>query len=215
MRLALVAAVCLVAGCDLFSEVDPPSREPLAPATYAVTFEATWSAETHPEAFPPDPHFSRLTGAAHTAEVSLWRLGAVASDGVRAMAETGSMAGLRAEVEALGDAAAYVEGDPLRPSPGTAGATVTVTDARPVATVVSMLAPSPDWFVGVDGLDLRDGDGWADRVVVDAVVYDAGTDDGAGYTAPDAPRTDRAPIAAVAYAPLAGTVVGRLVFERQ
>jgi len=131
------------------------------------------------------------------------------------MAETGATAGLRAEVEALGDRAAYVEGAPLRPSPGSATLELTVTEAHPVATVVSMLAPSPDWFVGVDGLDLRDGDGWADRLTVDLVAYDAGTDDGASYTAANAPRALRSPVAGVAYAPLAGTVVGTLTFEKR
>ena len=32
-----------------------------------------------------------------------------------------------------------------------------MSEDRPVVSVVSMLAPSPDWFVGVAGLDLRDG----------------------------------------------------------
>ncbi len=217
MRLLLLLALVL-AGCDSVSEVDPPVEpdpvEMRAPATYAVTFDATWSAATHPEAFPAGAHFSPLVGASHASDVSLWSAGAMASDGARSMAETGATAGLRAEVEALGDAAAYVEGGVVGVSPGAATAEITVTDERPLATVVTMLAPSPDWFVGVDGLDLREGDGWADRVTVDLVVYDAGTDDGATYTAANSARTERAPIAAVAYAPLAGTVVGTLTFDR-
>lgn len=212
--LTLAALAVLVAGCDaLFGDDPPPVVR--SPATYVVTLEATWSAATHPEAFPPNPHFSRLTGASHVATASLWAVGRAASTGIKDMAERGRTDPLRAEVEALGGAAVYAEGGPVPLSPGAAAIEVAVTDERPFATVVSMLAPSPDWFVGVAGLDLRSADGWQDRVVVELQVYDAGTDDGASYTAADAPRAVPAPVAPVAYAPLAGTTVGRLVFERQ
>jgi len=212
---AFAALAVAVGGCDLFSEVDPPVEEVVRePATYVVTLEATWSAETHPAAFPTNAHFSRLTGAAHAASTSLWAVGRAASTGIQDMAELGRTDALRAEVEAFGDSAIYVEGGPIPVSPGTATVEVTVTDERPLATVVSMLAPSPDWFVGVSGLDLRSDDGWQDRVTVDLEVYDAGTDDGASYTAANAPRTTPAPVSPVSYAPLVGTAVGRLVFER-
>ncbi|WP_420456586.1 spondin domain-containing protein [Rubrivirga sp.] len=215
-RLLLLALV--LAGCDAFSEIDPPVEpEPVrAPATYVVTFDATWSATTHPDDFPASAHFSPLVGATHGPDVSLWSVGETASDGVRSMAETGSTSTLRTEVEALGTSTAtFVEGGIVGVSPGMATAELVVTSLRPLATVVTMLAPSPDWFVGVDGLDLREGDGWAERVTVDLVVYDAGTDDGTTYTAANAPRAERVPVAATGYGPLAGTVVGTLTFERQ
>ena len=214
-RPLLVLCLLAAAGCDA-AGVEPPAR---GPAQYVVTLDATWSAATHPDAFPPDPHFSRLTGAAHAPGTGLWAVGERASDGVRRVAETGATDVLRSEVEALAARATYVEGGPVRTSPGTARLDLTVTEDRPLATVVSMIAPSPDWFVGVDGLDLREpasasGDGWADRVVVTLHVYDAGTDDGATFTAPDAPTPARGPIALLGYAPLAGTAVGTLTFER-
>ena len=211
-RPALLAALLVVAGCDA-AEVDPPAPV-RGEARYAVTFDATWSAATHPEAFPAGAHFSPLAGAAHAPDVSLWSPGRVASDGLRDVAERGVTAALRAEVEALGAAALYAEGDDVARSPGAGRWTVRVSDDRPEVSVVTMLAPSPDWFVGVDGLDLRDGDGWADRVVVDLAVYDAGTDAGAAYTAANAPLDARAPVALTGYAPLAGTTVGTLTVER-
>lgn len=211
-RTALLALAVVLAACDSAAPVDPPAVR--ADAQYTVTLNATWSAATHPDAFPPNPHFSRLTGAAHAPDLHLWQLGATASDGVRGMAETGATSTLRAEVEALGASAAYVEGGGIGTSPGSASLTLDVSDAHPLATVVTMVAPSPDWFVGVDGLDLREGDGWTARRVVSLMVYDAGTDDGASYTSANATASVRVPIAAVAYAPLAGTVVGTLTFER-
>ena len=211
-RLVLALSVLVLAACDA-AEVEP-APVMRAPAEYTVTLEATWSATTHPEAFPSNPHFSRLTGAVHGPGLTLWRVGGPASDGVRSMAETGNTEALRTLVEGLGTRAVYLEGEPVRLSPGSGSATFTATEQHPLATVVTMLAPSPDWFVGTNGLDLRTPDGWADRVEVDAVVYDAGTDDGTTYTAANASRAERAPITLVDYAPLAGTSVGTLVFER-
>ena len=211
-RFVLFAALALAA-CDA-TEVAAPPAPPLADATFTVTFDATWSAATHPEAFPGGAHFSPLAGAAHATDASLWSAGDVASDGIRSMAETGATAALRAEVEALGGAALYAQGGEVRRSPGTAQWTVRVSEDRPAVSVVTMIAPSPDWFVGVDGLDLRDGDGWADRVVVDLAAYDAGTDSGETYTAANAPTMPREPIALVDYAPLAGTTLGTLTIER-
>ena len=214
LRSALVAAALLLAACDT-AEVDPPAPPPeRGEAVYTVTFDAVWSAETHAEAFPADAHFSPLAGAAHAEGVVLWAPGALATDGLRDVAERGVTDRLRAEVEAFGEAAVYAEGDGVARSPGVGRWTVRVSDDRPLVSVVTMLAPSPDWFVGVDRLDLRDGDGWADRVVVDLVVYDAGTDAGAVYTAPDAPLATRAPVAPTGYLPLAETTVGTFTVER-
>jgi hypothetical protein len=42
-------------------------------------------------------------------------------------------------------------------------------------TLVSMLGPTPDWFVGVSGVPLRENDQWLLQVVVDLMPYDGGT----------------------------------------
>lgn len=46
------------------------------------------------------------------------------------------------------------------------------------------LVPSPDWFVGVDGLNLCDGDQWKDNISLDLYPYDAGTDSGFTFSSP-------------------------------
>ena len=47
--------------------------------------------------------------------------------------------------------------------------------AHPLVTLVSMLGPSPDWFIGVSGLNLRDGNRWKEIVEVDLYPYDGGS----------------------------------------
>ena len=55
---------------------------PVSSATYQVTFEATWSAATHPTDFPQDglAHFSALVGATHNADVVFWASESAASE---------------------------------------------------------------------------------------------------------------------------------------
>ena len=80
------------------------------------------------------------------------------------------------------------------PSPGTATLTFEVEERFPFLTLVSMIAPSPDWFVGVDGIGLQQGGCWVPRVEMDLTGYDAGTDSGATFTAMDADVTPHEPI---------------------
>ncbi|MGH0167765.1 UNVERIFIED_CONTAM: hypothetical protein FKN15_053126 [Acipenser sinensis] len=47
------------------------------------------------------------------------------------------------------------------------------------------IVPSPDWFVGVDSLNLCDGDRWKEQLSLDLYPYDAGTDSGFTFSSPD------------------------------
>lgn len=165
---------------------------------YKVTFESTWSAQTHPLGFPVNPHFSGLIGGTHTSQVSFWQPGALASQGIQDMAELGSKTALMQEVQAAigaGTANAVLSGGGISPSPGSVSLTFQVDDSFPLVTLVSMLAPSPDWFVGVSALSLRENGAWLPRIVIDLVVYDAGTDGGTSYGAPNQPSVPHVAVA--------------------
>ena len=46
--------------------------------------------------------------------------------------------------------------------------------------------PQPDWFAGVSGLSLVDGDGeWIDELTVNLYPLDAGSDSGSNYASPN------------------------------
>ena len=180
-------------------------------ATYRVTFESTWSAATHPDGFPPNPHFSPLIGASHDATATLWADGELASDGIEQMAETGGTSILRTEAETLIDqnrGLAVLAGGGIGLSPGSVSLTFEVTEDFPLVSLVSMLAPSPDWFVGVHGLDLFEDGAWLPERTVDLFVYDAGTDSGPNYTSPNQDANPPEPITRIVDAPFAvnGTV---------
>jgi hypothetical protein len=74
-----------------------------------------------------------------------------------------------------------------------------------------MVAPSPDWFVGVSGQSLLEGGGWVEERQVALYAYDAGTDDGEIYDAPDRPASPRHAVARLETTPfLVGGQVPRL-----
>jgi hypothetical protein len=57
-----------------------------------------------------------------------------------------------------------------------------------------MIAPSPDWFAGVHGLNLIQNGDWVREHVVELRPYDAGTDLGVSYESPDRDAQPRLPI---------------------
>ena len=59
---------------------------------------------------------------------------------------------------------------------------------------MAMIAPSPDWFVAVDSLNLLEGGQWADRKVATLYGYDAGTDSGSTFSSPDLVTSPRGTI---------------------
>ncbi len=196
------------------SSLAPAGAQPEPTALYRVTFEATWSAATH--AAPGNPHFSPLIGGAHHDGVDFWSPGALASEAIKEVAQAGRPGLLRTEVQAaimMGSAGEVIEGRNI-PSPGMEQVDFTVTTTHPLATVVTMVAPSPDWFVGVDALPLRVNGQWIDGRVVDLFTWDAGTDSGTDFTSPNRPTRPPVPIALLG-APLDnGVPMGRFIFER-
>ncbi len=160
-------------------------------ATYTVTFDSIWSTETHPDDFPDDPHFSSLIGGTHNININFWLPGELASRGIQSIAETGNPNPFRNEiVDAIVDGTArdVIAGSGLD-SPGSASITFDIHQSHPLVTLVTMVAPSPDWFIGVHDMALLQNGRWADEVVVQVFPYDSGTDSGATYTSPNEATT--------------------------
>ena len=64
---------------------------------------------------------------------------------------------------------------------------IEVNSEYPLVSFISMIAPSPDWFIGVHDIDLCNtttGE-WVDSVVRNLFPYDAGTDSGEEFSSPD------------------------------
>ena len=170
------------------TSLSPLASDPYAAAStavYTVTFEGQWNAAATPGGVPGGAHFSRLIGAVHNSRATFLRSGEAASDGVESMAEEGGWRSLRDEVDNAGTNALNVlTGDTDNIGPTTSKAlAVTVTADHPRVTLLTMIAPSPDWFVGVSGLTLLDAQGdWVESLQVDLYPWDAGTEDGGEFS---------------------------------
>ncbi|MEM6792630.1 MAG: spondin domain-containing protein [Acidobacteriota bacterium] len=186
-------------------------------AQCTLTFDATWSAPTHPVDFPPDPHFSPLIGGTHNDQVVYWQGGMLASPGVRVVAETGATGTFRSEILqqiSAGTTDAVVSGGPIGTSPGRATANFTIDLDHPLLTAITMIAPSPDWFVGVHGLPLFENGSWIEQLVLQLPAYDAGTDSGMTFTSGNLVTVPAVPIFEITGPPfMGGTSMGTFTVD--
>ncbi len=185
-------------------------------ARYKVTFFAEWSAASHPTDYPFSAHFSPLIGNTHNVEGYIWDAAGIATNGIEQMAESGGTTILRNEITDLinnSGSEALILGS------GTDGVDslemfFDISDSHPLFSMVTMIAPSPDWFIGVHDLDLKPAGVWLDELSVDLLPYDAGTQEGNSFTQIGGNTSPREPIVRITTAPLANNVpLGRFVFE--
>ena len=167
-------------------------------AQYSVTFDATWSAATHPADFPARAHFTGPIGATHNSNYRLFEEGGAATEGLRRVAESGMDSPLDQEIGAAikdGSAGALIVGNTLYQLPDRTSVEFTIDERHPLVSLVTMIAPSPDWFTGVADVNLLDGGQWVPEKSITVYAWDAGTDSGKTYTAADAVTQPRGKVA--------------------
>ena len=71
---------------------------------------------------------------------------------------------------------------------------LTLDQDADLISLTTMLAPSPDWFVGFADRELFVDGAWVESVEVALGNYDAGTDSGTEFAAPDADTRPPTPI---------------------
>ena len=179
------------AACGSGPDVKAPNASDNV-ATYTLTFTGMWTAQNHPLDYPPGaliggPHFSGLIGATHDGGYKIIKDGMPPSRGLERLSEEGKHAPLDEEIRnaiSAGAAGALFESDGLGPSE-TVRVTVKVDQNHPMLSVVAMIAPSPDWFVGAGDVMLWENDAWVQRKEMDVFAWDSGGDDGTTYKADD------------------------------
>lgn len=188
-----------------------------SPVTYRVTFQGTWTTAATPGGLPAGAHFSPLIGTMHNDRVTFWQVGGMASAGIEDVAELGQTGTFESEINASDHVGATIEKS-IR-SGGTPEESVDfeTTKAHPLVTLITMIAPSPDWFVGVSGLSLLDARGrWLSRLEVDLFPYDAGTEDGNGFSLTNPATVPQGTIASIrGVAPFTDEPMAKLVFVRE
>lgn len=194
---ALRGAVCIL----LLASLGRVTSQPLGGesictarslARYSLTFAGKWSQTAFPKQYPlfrPPAQWSSLLGATHSSDYSMWSKDEYASNGLRDFVERGEAWALMKEIEASGEKLQSVHAVFSAPAvPSGTGQTASELEVHPRHSLVSFvvrIVPSPDWFVGVDSLDLCEGGRWKDQVDLDLRPHDAGTDSGFTFSSPN------------------------------
>lgn len=173
---------------------------------YEVEFISTWSAATHPTDFPSNAHFSPFVATSHLSGAKLFIEGLDASDGLKDVAETGNTALIDEELQVminLGQSLDKIIGNNFDSPGNSAKVQLGMKEGYQNVTVVSMIAPSPDWFVSATTSLLDPVDGlWYDEVIAYAISYDAGTDSGTNFNSADQATDPVEPISYLDMGPL-------------
>ncbi|MDE0036035.1 MAG: spondin domain-containing protein [Gammaproteobacteria bacterium] len=213
-RQGLAAPITAFVVCSMLSVADadehgedsltPSPPDPTAAdrseANYDIIFTGTWTTESTPDGLPATAHFSPLIGAVHNDSVVFLDSGEMASAGVESMAELGRTGALRQEINAAGtDASSVLAGlGNLGPEETEMLAATALSTDHPRVTLVTMIAPSPDWFVGISGLSLLDAAGeWRPSATLSLYPWDAGTEDGTEFSLNNPPTNPQGVIESI------------------
>lgn len=158
-------------------------------ASYDITFTSSWNSGDH-GTLPSGPHWSNLVGATHNNSVTFFQIGQIASLGIQNVAEEGINSQFMTEVNAAMSnsfADQWLQQNFTGGALGSATLTgVQVSEDFPLLSIVSMIAPSPDWFIGLNSFSLLDmSNEWKTSVTIDMYPTDAGTDSGTNYESPN------------------------------
>ena len=118
-------------------------------------------------------YFTPIAAVAHTSDTSLFEVGEAASAEIQEMAEGGSLAGITTMTTTIGgDMLAEPTAGPLAPTESVSGSFMT-TDGNSVLSIVAMILPSNDGFIGLDNWEIPTEAG---TYTVYLNAYDAGTE---------------------------------------
>ncbi|MDP9229794.1 MAG: spondin domain-containing protein [Bacteroidota bacterium] len=155
-------------------------------ASYKVTITGKWQSPQF--VVPSGVHFTTFAGMVHNENAFLWKPGQLASLGVENVAETGNTTALFKEIDSIiakqnADTAFAISAPSAT---GTTTGYIYPNSNYSFISFESMIAPSPDWFVGLNGFDLYKNNQWISDTLINLFVYDAGTEEGDvfGYNNP-------------------------------
>ena len=191
-------------------------------ANYEITVTGLWTAERFPLDYPKaglltGPHFSGIIGATHNGQYTLFAEGRQPTPGLERLSEEGKHSPLDGEIKAAiakGVAGALFESDPIKDFSKTATTKVHVTTTYPEVSAVAMIAPSPDWFAGVSGVNLMENGTFVAEKTVELYAYDSGGDFGETYAAADQDANPKQATAAASARHFGGKPVARITFRK-
>lgn len=183
--LAVGLIISMLVGCSDMESSNSTPEVGDNEALYTMTITNLFTGEV-----PSGAHFTPLTGMVHKTAHSLWQVGQAASAGVIDVAEKGNNSALLSEISTHINSAealsrSFESSSVFHPDSNSSDVQ-TVTDILVSATynrvsLVSMIGPSPDWFVGIDSFVLHENSEFKETATVNLYGYDAGTQDGTTF----------------------------------
>lgn len=219
---------------EMSDETKAPKQMCEGEAKYTITYDMEWNSRTHPIEYPDTAMFTPFFTFAHSDELTLWRFGEKANEAVVLVAEDGDGSGMEQVAEECTAAGTCNNLYPImcKPEVDTSRGVcegsmdVTIIPDRPYVSSASMVFPSPDWFTGVDSINLCKDGKWVDSVEEYLFPLDAGSDFGPTFLSENLPSEPRQPITSFAdvmpgtlgifYNPTKNTVLplGKLIIKR-
>ncbi|XP_034475686.1 spondin-1 [Drosophila innubila] len=167
-------------------------------AKYEIVLERKWTRNTHAKDFPPEAWRTRIgeiIGASHSYSYRYWAYGQRASLGVQELAEHGATRTLEQEIRENtqnGEVRTIIKAPGIGYRKNVYGTTLANARVDPKHHQISLAAkvdPSPDWILGVAGLELcLSNCTWLERKVLNLYPWDTGTDSGPSYMSADSPQ---------------------------
>jgi Spondin_N len=179
-------SILLLASCskEEVEVVNPPL--PFSEEKYTIEVSGNWMLPNF--TVPTNAHFTKFVGMVHSADTFMWKPNSLATLGLERVAEDGYNTTMLNEMRAIITAQKALSVFLFLPPSVTATKqdTVTVNTTYSLISFASMIAPSPDWFIGTSNFNCIKNNKWVDEVSLPLYVLDAGTEDGDmfGYANP-------------------------------
>lgn len=172
---------------------------------YEIRFQNRWSAQTHPVDYPQDAYFTPFISYSHKQDAKLFNIGLIATDGLKQYAETGIVSKITEEIDIIRGGGRALDRDMGFEVYYFQTSTVRLgfSDESHYLSLLSHIAPSPDWFIAIDQFDMSPNGEWVDSLVVYPEAYDAGTDNGQTFYSTDTPAEPRNAVDIIRSQPLA------------
>lgn len=182
------ALVILLSSCggqsnDKNSNDTTPQGE--GEVSYKLSFTSVWNSKDFPTNFPSNPHFSPFVGATHSNQTRIWSTSETTSAGIEQVSETGGTSKFKTELEAKkqdGKVENIFTAASGSQSPGSQSFIFKVSKQFPLVSAISMIAPSPDWIVGIRDVNLYENNQWITSKRIELKLYDTGTDLGTQFS---------------------------------
>lgn len=150
-------------------------------ATYRVTITSNWNEADH-LGLPGNAHFSPVVAVSHNTGYNLLPIGGLASSALELVAELGRTTEITPEIENAKSTGAILNSvittDQFVQRQASQTFEIEVSKDHPYISFVSMIAPSPDWVIGLQNLKLYNPSTGFTQGVAPRGLYaiDAGTE---------------------------------------